>query len=442
MSIQTIHSEAPLTDPAVLEVRDRLRGGGLIGVGSGPLDVPEIVRNVIRDVETRGDAAVAALTAEIEKVSLEPGEFRVPAGRIRDARERADDEFMSLVRRAAENIRAYQQHILLADPPPLKRDGRELGVRYTPIERAGVFVPGGSGSGAALVSTMLMTLIPAQVAGVGEIAVVSPPTSDGDVSELILAVLAELGLDEVYRVSGTAGLAAMAIGTDTIRPVHKIAGPGNAFIAEAKRQLFGRVGIDSIAGPSEVLIVADETARADWLAADLLAQAEHDPGSAVLVTPSGTLAEAVSAALEDQLPALTRAEGTRAALARYSAILVVPDIETACDVASDFATEHLQIITADDAAALERIAHAGAIFLGPQTPVPLGDYYAGPSHVLPTGGTAKFFGALSCNEFLKASSIIRYDADALAADADDVATFAEREGLTAHARAIRMRAEN
>jgi len=299
-------------------------------------------------------------------------------------------------------------------------------------------VPGGR---AVYPSTVLMTVIPAQVAGVSQIAIVSPPTSQGQVDPVVLALAGELGVEEVYRFGGAQAIAALAYGSETIRPVQKIVGPGNAFVAEAKRQCFGRVGIDSIAGPSEVLILADQTARPDWLAADMLAQAEHDPGSALLVTPSRKLAQDVAEALEEQLAALSRAEAAGWGIEQYSAILVVPDIEAACQVANEFATEHLQIITADDKAVLENIRNAGAIFLGPYSPVPLGDYYAGPSHVLPTGGTAKFFGPLSSNDFLKASSIVQYDAASLAEDASDVVSFAQREGLTAHARAVQIRQE-
>ncbi len=285
-----------------------------------------------------------------------------------------------------------------------------------------------------------MTVVPAQVAGVGQIAIASPPAG-GEVNELVLALAGELGVTEVYRLGGAVALAALACGTETIRPVQKIVGPGGAFVAEAKRQLFGRVGIDSIAGPSEVLILADETARPEWVAADLLAQAEHDPGSAVLITPSRALAERVAEQVVRQVDQLERAEVTRKALEAYSAIIVTPDLDGACELANEFATEHLQIMTADDDAVLAKIRNAGAIFLGPYTPVPLGDYYAGPSHVLPTGGTAKFFGPLSCNDFLKASSTIRYDAASLCDDAEDVIDFAKREGLTAHARAVQMRKE-
>ena len=439
MDLRVIETSDPLRDPAVLGVRDALRRGGLTGRAEAGLDVRAAVAEVIADVEARGDAAVIDLTARIEKVELTPATLRVEPEAIRAAHASADAEFLALMRRVAVNIREYQEAIRHRDPPVLMRGGRMLSVRYTPVDRVGVFVPGGSGSGAVLISSALMTLVPATVAGVPEIALVSPPTAGGDVHPLVLAVAQELGIEEVYRVSGTAGLAALAVGTRTIRPACKLVGPGNAFIAEAKRQLFGRVGIDSIAGPSEVLIVADETAHPAWVAADMLAQAEHDPGSAVLVTPSRALADAVLAAIEAQLPALDRAEGLARGLDKYSAILVVPDLTAACEVASDFAAEHLQIVTADDEAALAKIRNAGAIFLGPHTPVPVGDYYAGPSHVLPTGGSARFFSPLSCNEFLKASSVLRYDAASLAADAADVMGFASREGLTAHANAVRVR---
>jgi len=437
MGLQIIKTGDPVSDPAVRALRDRLRAGRA-GRGGEP-DVPAAVAEVIADVGARGDQAVIDLTARIEKVSLTPERLRVEAGAIGTARAAAEPAFLELIRRAAANVRQYQEAILHADPPPLARGGRRLGLRYRPVDRAGVFVPGGSGSGAALVSSLVMTVVPAQVAGVGEIALVSPPTSEGEVSGAVLAAAGELGVDEVYRVSGTAGVAALALGTGSIPRVDMIVGPGNAFIAEAKRQLFGVVGIDAVAGPSEVLIIADETADASWVAADLLAQAEHDPGSGLLVTPSEALARAAAEAVERELPRLQRAEAIRRALAESCAAIVVPDLPAACAAANDFAAEHLQIITGDDDAVLAKVRHAGAIFVGPHTPVPLGDYYAGPSHVLPTGGTARFSGPLSANDFLKASSVVRYDAAALGADAADVADFARREGLDAHARAIEIR---
>ncbi len=422
----------------VCELREKLLGGGLVSA-AGRADIASAVSAVIADVAERGDRAVLDSTAKLEGVKLTPERMRVSEPELSEARGRADEQFLALVRRSADNVRAYQESIRHKAPPALRRGGRELSVRYTPVDRAGVFVPGGSGSGAVLVSSIVMTVVPAQVAGVGEIAVVSPPTVDGDVSPHLLAVAAELGVSELYRISGTAGVAAMALGTKTIPKVDKLVGPGNAYITEAKRQLFGRVGIDSLAGPSEVLIIADDAAEPSWLAADLLSQAEHDPGSAVLVTPSRQLAERVNAELEKQLADLPRATAAGKCLDAYGAIIVTRDLDEACEVSDSFAPEHLQVITGDDDAVLSKLRHGGAIFVGPYTPVPVGDYYAGPSHVLPTGGAGRFSSPLSCNEFLKASSVLRYDAESLEADSADVADFARREGLEAHARAVEMR---
>ncbi len=415
-------------------MRLRLREGGLTAVGDGGLDVPTVVKGIIADVQRRGDAAVAELTARFDKAT--PTSLAVPKEMIAAARQGADAGFLGLIGRVAGNIRQYQESILHKAPPALQRGGRQLGVRYTPVDRVGVYVPGGK---AFYPSSVLMTVVPAQVAGVREIAIASPPTANGDVNPMVLALAAELGITEVYRMGGAQAIAALALGTATVAPVDMIAGPGNAFVAEAKKQLFGRVGIDSIAGPSEVLIIADDSARADWLAADLLAQAEHNPGSAVLVTTSAPLAAAVAKELDRQVATLERAQATRMAMEENSCIIITCDLSQAAAVANDFATEHLQIITRNDDAVLKQIRHAGAIFLGACTPVPLGDYYAGPSHVLPTGGTARFFSPVSCNLFLKASSVVRYDAASLAADAADVIDFARREGLTAHARAIEIR---
>ena len=437
MGLRIIQTEKPLKDKTVVALRDRLREGGVVSGRAGSVgDVRDIVAGIIKGVKDGGDTFVVKHTNDFHKVNLTRKSMRVSKQDIQSALKAADPEFLELARRAIANIREYQQSIRVETPPPLRRGGRELSVRYTPITRVGIYVPGGK---AVYPSSLLMTAVPAMVAGVKEIAMVSPPSVDGDIHPMLLSLAGELGIDEIYRADGVAGLAALACGTETIRPVAKICGPGSAFIAETKRQLFGRVGIDSIAGPSEVLIIADETARADWVAADMLAQVEHDPGSAVLVTTSAKLGDGVKDAVEQQLPLLGRAQAARRCLDEYSAIIVVGDLDTACEVANDFAAEHLQIITADDDVILGKIRNAGAIFVGACTPVPLGDYYAGPSHVLPTGGGAKFFGPLSVNDFLKASSVVRYDAESLTADAADVIDFATREGLTAHAEAVRMR---
>jgi histidinol dehydrogenase len=420
----------------VRELLAVLRSGGLLASEEkSALDVAGIVRDILEQVQRDGDQAAAALTARLDRAPIAATALHVPEAEIARAHREADPAFLALIRRAIANIRSYQEHIKHRDPAPLVQGGRKLGVRYTPIERVGVYVPGGR---ALYPSTVLMTVVPAQVAGVREIVMASPPTG-GRISDLALALAAELGIREVLQLGGAVAVAAMAYGTASIKPVHKIVGPGNAFVAEAKRQLFGRVGIDSVAGPSEVVVVADDAAKPAWVAADLLAQAEHDPGAAVLVTPSAALARAVASEVDKQLAQLERAAAARSAIGRYSAAVITPSLDAACDLASEIAAEHLQIMTSDDAHCVARIQHGGAIFVGAHTPVPLGDYFAGPSHVLPTGGTAKFFGPLSVNDFLKASSLIEYDAASLAADGGDVADFATREGLTAHAAAIRIR---
>lgn len=436
MSLRIISSASSDYAAKVEELLALLRSGGLVASSEqSSLDVAAIVRDILAQVASHGDEAAAALTTRLDRAAISADAIRVPAEEIARAHREADPGFLALMRRVIANIRAYQEHIRHRDPAPLLRGGRKLGVRYTAIDRVGVYVPGGR---ALYPSTVLMTVVPAQVAGVREIVMASPPTG-GRISDMALALAAELGVQEVLQLGGAVAVAAMAYGTRSVRPVQKIVGPGNAFVAEAKRQLFGRVGIDSVAGPSEVVVVADDTANAAWVAADLLAQAEHDPGAAVLVTPSITLARAVAQEVESQLGKLSRGAAARSAIERYSAAVVTPSLEAACDLASEIAAEHLQIMTSKDAYCVERIRHAGAIFVGSHTPVPLGDYFAGPSHVLPTGGTAKFFGPLSANDFLKASSLIEYDAAALAEDSAGVQDFATREGLTAHAEAARIR---
>ncbi|NQU74956.1 MAG: histidinol dehydrogenase [Planctomycetes bacterium] len=435
MAIRIIQTDRPLTDPKVLALRDMLRSGRLTAEGAERADVPAIVSEIIADVGRRGDQAVVELTERIDKVSIRPDQIRVPIEQIHAAHESADADFLSLARRVIDNIRRYQQHIMVKAPPELAWGGRRGGVRYTPIDRVGVYVPGWK---AIYPSSLLMTVVPAQVAGVREIALAGPPTESA-VNELTLALAGELGIDEVYRLGGAVAVAALALGTEHVRPVQMIAGPGNAFVVEAKKQLFGRVNIDSLAGPSEVLIIADDTAGAVQVAADLLAQAEHNPGSAILVTTSTALANTVAEQVRVQSAKLLRSDEASRCIELYSGIIVVKDLPSACAVANYFAPEHLQIITCDDQAVLDLIRHAGAIFVGPYTPVPVGDYYAGPSHVLPTAGTARYFSALSANSFLKASSVLRYDAAGLAEDADDIIDFATREGLTAHAEAIRKR---
>jgi histidinol dehydrogenase len=429
-----------LTDPnyqnRIDEIINRLRSGNITSANEKKaVDVPTIVRRILDQVRDRGDSAIAELTNKLDGAHITPMTIRVSQQDIDDAYQRSDRTFLQLMRQVIANIREYQEHILIKEPQPLKRGNRILGLRYTPIDRVAIYVPGGK---ALYPSTVLMTAVPAIVAGVKEIVMASPPTG-GEINPMALALAKELNIGEVYRMGGAVAMAGLAYGTESIKPVQKIVGPGNAFVAEAKRQLFGVVGIDSIAGPSEVLIVADDCADASWVAADFMAQAEHDPGSAILLTPSSQLGECVVKEIERQMVQLSRAEAIRAAVERFSAVIITKDLSHACDLANEFATEHLQIITANDNECLRRIRNAGAIFIGKHTPVPLGDYFAGPSHVLPTGGTAKFFGPLDCNDFRKSSSMIAYDAASLAEDGAGVIDFANREGLTAHAHAIQIR---
>ncbi len=435
-ALRVFRSAAPEGVRAIEGLRAQLREGGLTAADArGERSIEATVREIIGAVRDGGDAAAADLERKLDGADLSPSQLRVPAELLRRAHASADPGLLELMRRAADNVRSYQNHILWRSPGPLVRGGRSLTVRYRPMDRVAVYVPGGR---ALYPSSVLMTVVPAQVAGVKEIVMLSPPTG-GEIDPMAMALAFELGVSEVYRLGGAVGLAAVAYGTESIRPVDKVVGPGNAYVAEAKRQLFGHVGIDAIAGPSEVFIVADETADPAWVAADLLAQAEHDPASAVLATPSEALAARVVTELEQQVAQLERGDAARSSIERFGCVIVTEDLPEACQWAERFASEHLQIVTADDAGCMERISSAGAIFLGGHTPVPLGDYVAGPSHVLPTGGTARFTAPLSCNEFLKASSILHYDRASLLADAADVEAFARREGLTAHARAVAAR---
>jgi histidinol dehydrogenase len=438
LNMQVIETSEPLRDRQVLALRGRLRNG-LTAEQSAPGQVEQIVREILADVGARMDAALIDWERKLDGAELTVDSLRVPVRTIQAAHEAAEPGSLDLVRRAVANIRQFQETILVKDPPALHRGGRQLSVRYGPISRIGMYVPGGK---AIYPSSMLMTLVPALVAGVPSIALACPPRTNGDVHPLILAIACELGIAEVYRLGGAVAMAALAIGTPTVQPVDKLFGPGSAFVTEAKRQLFGRIGIDSMAGPSEVLILADASAEPAWVAADMLAQAEHNPAAAILVTTSKPLAESVLRNIEEQLVNLERQAAARRCLEAYGAIIIVPDLEAACAVANDLACEHVQIMTSQDEEVLASIRNTGAIFVGPCSAVALGDYYAGPSHVLPTGGTARFFSPLNCNDFRRMSSIIRYDRQAVAADANDVAALAGLEGLTAHAESVRIRTQD
>ena len=397
----------------------------------------EQVREIISDVADKGDQAVIEYTKKFDNLQLTANQLRVSKQDIDAARADADPSFMAAVRRSAENIRSYQERIK-PKTTQWTENGVELGIRFEPIQRVGVYAPGGK---AVYPSSVLMSVIPAQVAGVQEIAVCCSPGLAGKVDPTMLAVCAELGINEVYRIGGAQAIAALALGTETIKPVAKIVGPGNLYVQLAKKELFGQVDIDSFAGPSEVLIIADETAPAQYIAVDLLAQAEHDPGSALLVTTSDTLAKEVTLAAEEELKTAKRAEAIRDSLEKFSAVVVVTDIDQAIEIANDFAPEHLQVMMVDSNKIIGRLTNAGAIFVGPDTPVALGDYYAGPSHVLPTAGTARAFSGLSVYDFLKRTSLISYDQQALSKAGPDVELLAQTEGLDMHSRSVTVRME-
>ena len=389
------------------------------------------VRQIVADIAVRGDTALIDYTEKFDKIKFTAAQIRVSPDELKKAHSQIDNALLASLRKAINNVRKYQSDIFIANKP------YSSGIRYTPIRRVGVCVPGAS---APLPSTVIMTAVPAQVAGVKEIAVISPPRCQGSIHPVILAVCHELGIEEVYRVGGAQAVAALAHGTQTIGKVDKIVGPGNHWVQLAKKEVFGTVDIDSIAGPSEVLIVATDGANPAWLAADMLSQAEHDPGSALLITDSQKLARATLSQLETQVKQLPRADQTAKCLNHYSCIIVTKNIDEAIELANDFASEHLQIQCGDQSRAVtEKIVNAGAIFIGDYTPVAVGDYYAGPSHTLPTGQSAKFFSALSSNDFLKATSIIEYDKQKLTVAAADIIRLAQTEGLDAHAKSVSVR---
>jgi histidinol dehydrogenase len=393
----------------------------------------EQVRRIVQDVAARKNAAVREYTERFDGVELTPEQFKVNRNELEKAHKKIDAGLLDSLRKAIENVRKYQKEIFIGD---LKHPG----IKYSPIRRVGICVPGAS---APLPSTVIMTVVPAQVAGVKEIAVISPPRYKGSIHPVILAICYELGVDEVYRIGGAQAVAALAQGTETIRRVEKIVGPGNQWTQMAKREVFGLVDIDSVAGPSEVLIIANDQANPAWVAADMLSQAEHDPGSAILFTNSQDLADNVIDELQKQVKDLGRASGTIECLKKFSGVVVFRDISDAIKWANDFASEHLEIQCGDESGKIaEQIENAGAIFIGDYSPVAVGDYWAGPSHTLPTAMTAKFFSALSSNDFIKSTSIIEYDRDKLAQSAEDIVRLAEAEGLDAHAKSVKIRLED
>ena len=395
-----------------------------------------IVADIIKNVRERGDEAVFEYTAKFDKAVINAENFIVTPEEEAEAYEKVDKDLIGIIRRAIDRIRAFHEHEK-QESWFTTENGMVLGQRVTPLERAGVYVPGGK---AAYPSSVLMNVIPAQVAGVPEIIMCTPPGKDGKVTPTTLVAAKEAGVGTIYKVGGAQAIAAMAYGTESLKKVDKITGPGNIFVALAKKAVYGHVSIDSVAGPSEVTVLADDSADAHFVAADLLSQAEHDElASCILVTTSGELAEKVSSEIDEYLKVLSRSDIIKKSLDNFGRILVAKSMDEAVKAVNEIAPEHLEIVTRDPFLLMTRIKNAGAIFIGEHSSEPLGDYFAGPNHVLPTNGTAKFFSALSVDDFIKKTSIIYSSKEALAALHEDIENFAKAEGLTAHANSIHVR---
>ncbi len=401
-------------------------------------NVEGVVTAIIADVVARGDEALRDYAKKFDKADL--ASLEVSPEEIEEAVAAVEPEFLDILREAAVNIRLFHEKQVRNSFVITEREGVVMGQKVTPIEKVGLYVPGGT---AAYPSTVLMDAIPAKIAGCAEIVMVTPPNAEGRVNPVILAAAKVAGVDRIFKVGGAQAVAALAYGTDTLPRVDKIVGPGNAYVAEAKKQVFGRVSIDMIAGPSEILVVADATCNPVHVAADLLSQAEHDRmASAVLVTDTYALAEAVSAELERQIPLLPRADIARASIDNNGKIIVAEgNLALAIDIANEIAPEHLELCMDNPFDYLDKVKHAGSIFMGKSCPEALGDYFAGPNHTLPTSGTARFSSPLSVDDFVKKTQFTYYTADALAQVADKVAYFAEKEGLSAHARSATVRAK-
>lgn len=396
-----------------------------------------VVAEIVDAVREKGDEAVFAYTKKFDKWEIQADNIRVTEAEIEEALAGAEKEFVEVMSRSAANIADFHRKQLRNSWIDTKPDGSILGQRILPIAVSGVYVPGGK---AAYPSSVLMNVIPAKVAGVKRIVMTTPAGADGKVNPGTLVAASIAGVDEIYKVGGAQAIAAMAFGTESIPKVDKITGPGNIFVALAKKACFGYVSIDSIAGPSEILVIADETANPRYVAADLLSQAEHDElASAILITTSRTLAEEVSRQIDGFLKELSRAEIIGKSLEQYGYILLADSMEDAVSAANAIASEHLEILTKNPYDVMTRIENAGAIFLGEYSSEPLGDYYAGPNHILPTNGTSRFFSPLNVDDFMKKTSIISYSREALERAHKDIELFAEKEGLTAHANSVRVR---
>lgn len=398
------------------------------------------VHAILQDVKEKGDEAVFSYTEKFDHAVINESNIRVTQDEIDEAYEIVGDSLVAIIRKALKNIRSYHEKQRQYSWFDSQSNGTILGQKVTPLQRVGVYVPGGK---AAYPSSVLMNILPAKVAGVEEIVMVTPPGRDGKVNPNTLVAAREAGADVIYKVGGAQAIGALAYGTNSIPKVDKIVGPGNIYVALAKKEVYGHVSIDAIAGPSEILVIADDSANPRYVAADLLSQAEHDElASAILVTTSETFAQAVSEQVDLFLKQLSRSEIIQKSLDNYGYILVAETLEDAIDIANEIASEHLEIQTRDPYQVMTKIRNAGAIFIGEYASEPLGDYFAGPNHVLPTNGTARFFSPLSVDDFIKKSSIIGYSKEALEKIHKDIEAFAEAEQLTAHANSIRVRFED
>jgi len=445
LSIPRIDTRRDDVQAALAALRHKLSPAGNVVSEAGrqrtievfgqPLSPQQVVERICGDVRERGLGALLDYSKQLDRAELTPATVRVAESELAAAHRSADPELLATIRRIRDNIREFQTALLPRDAI-VERPGVRLRQRHLPLARVGVCVPGGA---AAYPSTVLMTAVPAQAAGVRDIAVMAPPTKFGANNPIVLATCHELGIREVYRMGGAQGVAALAYGVEGIPPVDKIVGPGNLFVALAKRHVYGAVDIDSIAGPSEVVVLADATTRADFTAADMLAQAEHAPGASILITWSPPLLEAVAQELDRQVAALSRHAETIQSLRDFGCLILVKDEAEACEITNSIAPEHLHVAVDQPERLLPQLRHAGAIFLGNYSPVAIGDYAAGPSHVLPTGGTARWASGLSATQFLRTSSVIEYSAEALRVIAPDVMRMADVEGLTAHKSSVSIR---
>jgi len=406
------------------------------------VDLEHNVVEIIKAVQTEGDSALLRYSRQFDAPGIKLKDLKISDSEMKEATRKVDPDFSGLVQRAKDNIAAYHQAQRRYSWFVPCKDGSILGQMFTPVAAAGLYIPGGRAGETPLISSLLMNSIPAIIAGVPRLQVVTPPRQDGSINPYLLVTAQLLGIREVFKVGSAWAIAALAFGTETIPAVDLIVGPGNIYVTLAKKLLAGQVGIDMIAGPSEILVIADSGANPQHAAADLLSQAEHDPmASALMLTPDAELAEATAAALEEQLAELPRRQVAEESLAAFGGIVLVSDLDTALALANKIAPEHLELLVKKPFQLLGKIQNAGAVFLGHHSPEPVGDYFAGPNHVLPTAGTARFASGLSVDHFTKKTSVISYSSEALMRDAADIIRLAELEGLEAHARSVKVRLE-